>query len=122
MEKQVGIDTICAILEIPVSSYGLSSVMQKEEAEKALQDFKDLVKKQHRILVKKYHPDLPSSGEYEEERMKEINNIIDLVMQLKITLIQRPQPVQFHFHSNMGSFYNTSTTSGTSGTFHFRYR
>ena len=111
------IEDICSILELPVSSYGLDERMSKDEADKALQDFKDLVKKQWRVLAKKYHPDLPSSGEAELARMQEINATIDIIMKLKITKIAqkpRPQNVQFHFTSQ-NPFGDNSTTSGTYG-------
>lgn len=127
MEKQVRIEDLCCILEIPVSSYGLSSVMPKEQAEEALQDFKDLVKKQHRVLVKKYHPDLPSSGDFEESRMKEVNGAVDLIMKLSITRVkQKPVAQNVHFHFSQNPFFNDSTTSanfsGSFQEFKFRFR
>ncbi len=109
--QKVRIDDVCRILEIPVSSYGLDEHMSKEKAEKALQDFKDLVKKQHRVLAKKYHPDKTGG---DDEKIKEINATIDLVMKLEITRVQQPRPqnVHFHFSSNpFGGFTDDSTTS-----------
>jgi len=115
-QQTMSIEVICNILEIPVSSYGLNERMPKEQAEKALQDFKDLVKKQHRVLAKKYHPDLPSSEEFELGRMKEINATIDLIMKLKITRMKPKPPVmQFHFHSSGGFSGNSTNASSFSG-------
>ena len=103
--KPVRIEDICRILEIPVSKYGLNERMPKEHAQKVLQDFKDLVKKQHRVLAKKYHPDKTGG---DDEKIKEINATIDLIMKLEIQRIpQRRQKMQFHFHSS------NSTTSST---------
>lgn len=125
-QQKMRIEDICRILEIPVSSYGLNGNMPKEIAEKALQNFKDIVKKQHRILAKKYHPDLPSSGEHEEMKMKEINATIDLIMKLKITKTKPPAPtMQFHFHSHSfggSTWTNNSTTDSAFCGFTFHRR
>lgn len=121
-QQKMSIEVICNILEIPVSSYGLNERMSKEQAEKALQDFKDLVKKQWRILAKKYHPDLPSSGDYELNRMKEVNATIDLIMKLKITQMKPKPPImKFHFHSSGGFSGNNTTSSTFSGFTFYRY-
>lgn len=114
-QKPVRIEDICRILEIPVSAYGLNERMQKEDAEKALQSFKNIVKKQHRMLAKKYHPDKTGG---DDEKIKEINATIDLIMKLKIQKMPQPrrQTMQFHFHSSQGSFHNDST-AGSCGSF-----
>lgn len=127
-QKQIRIEDICNLLEIPVSYYGLNERMPKEQAEKALQDFKDLVKKQHRVLAKKYHPDKTGG---DDEKIKEINAIIDLIMKLKITKVQRREPkMTFHFYGGQGTgranWSNDSTTSnggfGSFGGFKFYNR
>ena len=117
MEQKVSIGDVCRILEIPMGNYGLKKQTKKEEAKKALQDFKDLVKKQWRVLAKKYHPDLPSSGKYELAKMKDTNACIDLIMKLEIIKIpQRPQPQKVSFHFQ-GVNVNASTSTSNSSAF-----
>jgi len=124
MQNQIKIEDICNILEISPNSYGLHGNMQKEEAEIALQDFKGIVKKQHRVLAKKYHPDLPSSGESELAKMKEINSTIDLIMKLKITRVA-PKSQNIHFIRRQGfggmTWSNNSSSTSSSNFNEFKF-
>ena len=96
MEKKIHIDEVLMVLELPFGSYKVEESMTREEAEISLQEFKDLVKTQKRVLVKQYHPDLPKNGKDEEEKLKEILSIIELVEKLSIIKIQpRPKPMEF---------------------------
>ena len=106
-EKKLSIEEVCRVLELPIDSWTLEGNSGKEKAEKSLQDFKDLVKKQKRTLAKKYHPDKTGG---DDTKIKEINSMIDLIMKLEITKIPqrvRPRNVRFHFSSN-SPFHNSS--------------
>lgn len=110
-QKKVPIEEVCRILELPVTSWTLEHYMDREEAEKCVQDFKDLVKKQRKTLAKKYHPDMPTGDEL---RMKEINDMVDVVNKLVITKIpQRPQAQNIRFHFAMNPFGERSTQGST---------
>ena len=79
-----------------------------------IEQFKKDVLKQRRLLAKKYHPDISNS----EEKMKQINNIVDFVKCLRVVK-PAPQPVfVYSFSFNMGtgattanSYTNIYTTS-----------
>lgn len=49
---------ICEILELPIDSLDLTGCVDQSKADKELVKFKDLCKKQRRVLAKKYHPDI----------------------------------------------------------------
>lgn len=114
MKQKVPIEDVCSILEIPVSSWAVKGHLNSEQANLALEEFKAIAKKQKIILSKKYHPDKIGG---DEEKLKEINATIDLVMKLKITIL-KPKPQNITFHFNVSS--NNNSTSSASF-FHFRY-
>jgi len=119
-QKQVPIEDVCKILEIPLSSWKLIGKMSVEQARINLEEFKTIVKKQKRILAKKYHPD--KTGNEDDTKIKEVNNVIDLVMKLEITVMQRkPQPTQFRFHSFTSDASTSTGTTGNVGGFRFFY-
>jgi len=70
---------------------------------KHIEEFKELVRQQRRLLALKHHPDKGGDG----ERMKEINDICDLLCKLE-AVPHRPPPVVFSFHR---SFTFTATTN-----------
>lgn len=117
MQRKTDIKEVLNTLELPLNSWTLNNTqMSIKEANICLTKFKALVKKQHHVLVKKYHPDIPTNGSTEETKMKKINAIIDTVNNLKI-LIQppRPQRVTVRFYRTTG--FSDSSTSTTSSNF-----
>lgn len=112
MQRKIQIHEVLTILELPLNSWKLNKTrISSNQAKLLLIEFKKLVKKQHHVLVKKYHPDIPANGEQEELKMKQINSVVDIVMKLEITIIpRRPQRVTVRFHRTTG-FSNSSTTS-----------
>lgn len=121
-QKPIHIHEILTILELPLSSWKLNGALPPpDQANVILNTFKKLIKKQHRVLVKKYHPDLPKNGEKEEMRMKQINAMIDLVMQLKIQVMRRPQPI-VRYYTFRSAFTSGATDSTTSGSTTFTFR
>jgi len=112
MQQKVHINDILTTLELPMDSCKLMSARSPEEAKGILIEFKALVKKQHRILVKKYHPDLPVNGDKEEEKIKQINAMIDVVNNLKIHRVPpKPQRVTVRFYRSTGFASSGSSTS-----------
>jgi hypothetical protein len=72
--------------------------------QKSLEVFKEKIKKQRKILAKKYHPDkFPS-----QHIMQNINAICDLL--LKVQIIHRPQ---FQVVRVRTYTYTSSSTTGT---------
>jgi len=122
-QNKIHIDKVLTTLELPLDSFKLMSAKSAEEAEMILQKFKALVKKQHHILVKKYHPDLPANGEVEELKMKQVNAMIDIVKQLKITKSRpRPQKVTVRFYQSPRSGSNRfNSDSSTTNFFYNSY-
>ena len=103
------------ILELAHSTFDVMSAPNPNLAAKKLNDFKDLVKKQRKLLTKKYHPDLPDGN---QEKMKLINNVVDELLKIQIR-IQRPvQVVYTHvFYSQGNGYYSDSSSSTTNTTF-----
>jgi hypothetical protein len=67
--------------------------MDYPEALEQMKLFKKLVRKQKRVLSRKYHPDKPGGN---LEKMKAVNNVVDYIQTLVIEP-PRPQPVFFRF-------------------------
>lgn len=120
-KQQLHVNEISSTLELPNDVWKLDERMSVDQAQRVLDEFKVLVKKQHKVLAKKYHPDLPGNGEKEESRMKEVNAMIDVIMNLKITLL-RPK-VMHNFESHFRPFSNGfSDNTSTANSFTFRFR
>jgi len=120
-QKKVPIEEVCRVLELPVSSWKLNPKMSIEQAQQFVEEFKAMVKKQRKVLAKKYHPDKTGG---DDTRIKQINNMVDVVMKLEITRVQRrpqPQNIRFHFSSNPfgGSSSDSTSSSGSFGGFRF---
>lgn len=113
MQKKIQINEVLTILELPMNSWTLNNLqISIEEAKILLKEFKVLVKKQHRILIKKYHPDIPANGQIEENKMKQINAVMDVIKQLKILQQPpRPQKVTVRFYRTTGFGGTSSATS-----------
>lgn len=105
------IQNILAILELPANSFIFDSNLPFEEATNKLENFKKLVLKQRKKLALKYHPDINNG---EEERMKTVNKIVDIVNQLHIK--RRPQNY-FRVVINPYIFSQTNTSTTTSASF-----
>ena len=97
-----------------------------EIALERLEDMKREVRRQRRILAKKFHPDI--AGEEGLERMKEINNIAEMLLKLQIQ--RQPPPQQLYrtvFYMNITpNAWSTgndsaSTTSSAYTTINFRF-
>jgi len=106
---KINLQDIVQILELPSTSLNFLKNPDYKEAQKGLNEFKHLVKKQRRQLAKKYHPDLGHSP----EKMKQINQVADLIRTLHLEF-KRPQ-VQivriFVYNSNSVYYSSTTTTS-----------
>ena len=82
-----------------------------QQAVSRLDTFKGKIRKQKRLLSKKYHPDV---GECNLAKMKEINSIVDALLKLRIEP-PRPQNVIIKFHQHGSVFTAGATTTATNG-------
>lgn len=105
--KLTDLFTLITILEMPESSLHFLKV-DYQTAVSGLPEFKAIVKKQRRLLAIQYHPDKEHGS---NERMKEINAAVDLLLMLRIER-PRPQPRVIVFRYS-GSFVNTTSTTST---------
>ena len=105
MNKQINILGLIALLEMPESCLNFLKV-DYQTAISGLDEFKGVVKKQRRLLAIQYHPDKEYGS---NERMKEINAAVDLLLMLRI---ERPRPQPRVIVFQFGGF--ASTTSATS--------
>jgi len=79
-----------------------------EQGVECLDRFKEAVFKQRRLLVKKYHPDLGNGG---EDKMKQINDVVDFVKSMRVYK-PSPPPVfvySFSFGTSTGSTTDSTT-------------
>lgn len=105
------INEICEVLELDISVWKLSNKkLTVEQAKLELQIFKDLVKRQRKTLAKKYHPDKTGG---DDTKIKEINNVVDAVMELSIHIKKGRT-----FTQSTPIFYSF-TDSSTTHSFHF---
>lgn len=88
----------------------LQSAPSFDVACQVVEDLHCIVRKQRRLLSKKYHPDIGG----DEERFKLINHVCDKLLDIKAEpIIQRPV-VHYHtviIRSSYGTTHTTSTTS-----------
>lgn len=90
------------------TSFLLEQPRNYKDLTEGLDRFKNLVKKQRKKLARKYHPDMPKGN---EEKMKQINDAVDFIMNLK-AIRRQPAPVHFSFSATMDmSTTNTTVTS-----------
>jgi len=109
MQKQINFQTLLNIIELA------PPVLDNRDFLKATQQFeewKEIVKKQRKILAKKYHPDIGGSI----EKMQKINEAVDFLLTIKIER-KRPQPrrvviMRTHFSTSATTSTSTSWTSG----------
>ena len=110
-QNNISIQDACTILELPLSVWTLHQRMDFKQAVECLESFKIVVKTQRKLLAKRYHPDKANG---DDSKMKEINNIVDLLMKVKL---QPPKPMVIRF--NMSS--SSTTTNTTSSTYYSRW-
>ena len=95
-------------------NYPLISILKcarsQKEAEKVVDELKNIVKKQRKLLAKKYHPDICN---VEDETMKLINAACDFLTKLNMTFTL-PQPQVVHYYT-----YTTASSCTTSSTGYF---
>jgi len=104
MTNRITIQQVLAILEIPLDHTVASLV--KQPTQPKLTQFKLKIRRQRRQLAKKYHPDLG----HNPDRMKQINQLCDLLLASKIEY--RPPPVQVFYHYTYSTYDSTSTATG----------
>jgi hypothetical protein len=115
MNKTIRIEDALKILELPTTLFlPVTHANSPQKAQEELESFKNIIKKQKKVLAKKYHPDVYDG---DEERIKQINNIIDFINVMRIVVRPPPTIIYHHvFTSNYNSattstFYNDSTTT-----------
>jgi len=115
MRRQVNLNEVLTELEIVEERF--HNIMRSPSPQLALERLEDLkrtVRKQKRILAKKYHPDIPGGS---TKKMQRINSCVDIILNLRIQ-IQRPRPVINVRWQTMSATYGSSTTTTT---FYQRY-
>lgn len=115
MQRQIDIINLLKFVEL--SPTVLSFIeLPYQEALKGLNSFKSMVLKKKKELAKRYHPD--KGGD--EERMKEINQAIDLLMTLEMVQA-RPVRQYYTVFQNCWFSDNTAATSNSTGSVFYGY-
>ena len=87
----------------------LQSAPSFDIACQVVEDLHCIVRKQRRLLSKKYHPDVGG----DEERFKIINHVCDKLLDIKVQpVVQRPI---IHHTVIIRSSYGTTSTTSTTG-------
>ena len=104
----MSIENALTILELPTTLFlSVTHAGSPQKAKEELESFKNTIKKQKKILAKKYHPDVYSGS---EDRIKQINNIIDHIDKLTIIVSRPPRP-RVVFHQVFTNYNNNTTTT-----------
>lgn len=110
-KKRISIEEAFNILQLEDRSIlaKMASAKKYEDACTALEEMKEIIKKQKRILSKKYHPDVGGDA----EKFKEMIELTDALLDLKVQ-IRRPQPtfrviIRTHYESYTATDSTTSS-------------
>lgn len=108
----MSIEEALSILEVKDQSiiFEMRQAQNYEMANKAIEKLHELVKRQRKVLAKKYHPDIGGDA----EKFKEVNSVCDKLLDIKVQVIQ-PQPIFHHTIIIRTSYNGSTTTSTTSG-------
>lgn len=105
--NQINIKDVCQLLEIPLNYWNFHSGMNFHQATEHLKKFKELAKTQRKLLAKRFHPDKTGG---DDAKIKEINNVVDLVMKLEIKVpVQRVMNVVYSTTSSWPSYDGSSS-------------
>ena len=108
MQPQPDINDVLRVVELPPAVLSFIKLPYKQ-AVQGLDDFKTFIQKKKKDLALIHHPD--KGGD--EERMKEINQAIDLLMTLEVAQM-RPRSVMQYY--SVFAYNYTTDTSATSST------
>lgn len=111
MRGQISIHELLLKLEMNTNLNILEGATNFQEASKKFNEFKELVRKQRKVLAKKYHPDVCLD---DGDRLKELNCLIDQVLKMDLQP-PRPRPTVVYYSMNNGYATTSTATSGTSG-------
>ena len=94
----------------------IQAVPEKGEAgvwERRTQAFHDLIKKQQKALLRKYHPDICKDSDA-LDKTQEINRVADLFLAMKILPRPKPRPIPQtdQFYSNTGTGTVSTVSNG----------
>ena len=106
MQPQPDINDVLRVVELSPAVLSFIKLPYKQ-AVQGLNDFKGFIQKKKKELALRYHPD--KGGD--EERMKEINHAIDLLMSLEMV---QARPVMQYY--SVFTYNYTPATSATGST------
>lgn len=108
----ISLEQALDILEIKDKSIILKMHNAKsfEEAEKVVEELHAMANKQKKKLAKIYHPDIGG----DEEKLKQINMIVDLILKVKAERRPMIQPMTIIIRN----YYESTTTSTTTDYWH----
>jgi len=108
--ERISVQELAILFEIPIGSVPSISPMEESQLKKQVAEFKAVFKKQYRILVKKYHPDVAENKELAHEKLIQLNKYMKAInsMVIKTVQIQRPIVSEFRFEFRFNTHTNTS--------------
>lgn len=105
----MSLDEAFDIIELKDKSiiHKMNRTRNYEEACKTIQELREILKKQKRIIAKKYHPDVGG----DEEKFKEVSDVLDKLFKIDV---QKQQPIQSYTVIIRTASYESRTTNTTS--------
>lgn len=88
----------------------LQSAPNYDIACQVVEDLHCIVRKQRKLLAKKYHPDIGGN----EEKFKKINNVCDMLLDIKAQIVQPTPMVIFQSVIIRSNVYESTTSTTTS--------
>jgi hypothetical protein len=115
--ERISVQELAILFEIPIGSVPDISPREESQLKKQVAEFKAVFKKQYRILVKKYHPDVAENKELAHEKLIKLNKYMKAINTMQIKTVQiQPPPTEFRFEFRFHATGTTTSTTGTSGT------
>jgi hypothetical protein len=121
MEERISIQELAILFEIPIGDVPNISPMEEAQLKKQVAEFKAIFKKQYRVLVKKYHPDVAEDKELAHEKLIKLNKYMRAINTMRIKTVQVQKPVVSEWRFEFRFSTSTTTTGTTSSTGGYYY-
>lgn len=111
--ERISIQELAILFEIPIGEVPDINPMEEAQLKIQVAKFKSIFKKQYRILVKKYHPDVAENKELAHEKLIQLNKYMKAINTMVIKTVQIQQPPTAVHYSFSFRYYSGGTTSGS---------
>lgn len=115
MQEIITVEKLVTEFELTLSEVpNIAPTTDIEGLSARIKEFKTIMKRQYRKLVKQYHPDVSTDKKAAHEKLIRLNRLMKCVDSLKLQ-IKNP-PMQMHFEYRVYRSYTGTSDTGTSST------